>query len=1158
MFSTLSNLNRHKSIHLKRNTPQHNCDDCGKSFSLLRYLKAHKQRVHKNVEIMKACRFCGKTYKKLQYWKRHENMCTQKNIKSVNKSKIVPYDLSDEDNSIEPSPSKRVKTYQTSTNISPDNNCVSFKNILSTYTISSNSENRDDLQLFLKSSMPEICKNLNDELNSKKSLKWYAVVEVQFRRAVTTSENEFSPAFFRSHCQIILRDDEIADQVSKAAEKILSAFETFEGLKSGWVIDFVKKLEIKTGLYHPLSGSSYIPLPPKLANKKAIINIKNLHDEKCFLWSVLAHLYPAMKNSDRVQKYKRYENVLNTSTLNFPVTLPSIEKFEDLNNISVNVFGYEHEIFPLRITSKRNMTHVNLLLLKNDETNHFCLIKNLNRLLSTLTKYRGEMHYCNYCLQRFSSKEILESHVKCCEKHDPQKVRYPKENNKWLEFKNYHYQLPVPFVIYADFESLLFKIDTAENNPSTSHTTKTSMHYPCGYSYVVISPYGESKPVVYRGENAVDNFLNSLLVEESRIWSILRNPKNMIITSEEERQFQTEKICHICEKDLKDDRVRDHDHISGLYRGAAHNSCNLNYKYTNRIPVVIHNLRGYDEHLIMSGIGKIKNRRINCIPNNMQQYISFSLGSLSFIDSYQFLNASLENLVQNLPKEKFHILKKHFPDHEDLQLLLRKGVYPYSYMDAWEKFSENTLPAPDAFFNNLTSEHISQQDYMHAKAVWDRFNIQTLGEYHDFYVKLDVLLLADVFQNFRNLCLKFYRLDPCHMYTAAGLAWQACLRVTGVKLELLTNPDMFLFFESGIRGGISTISKRYSRANNKYLANFNSSEPSKYIMYFDANNLYGWAMTQYLPVENFEWITQEEIASINVMNLADDGDVGYVFNVDLEIPTELHTLMNDYPLAPETIIIQPEMLSEYSKNLAKNYNRKLGGEKKLTPNLYNKNSYIIHYKNLKQCIELGMKLNKINSGIKFLQAPWLKPYVDFNTLQRKNSKNSFEKDFFKLLNNSVYGKTMENLRNRVNIRLIHQEKKLKKLLASPAFQAYTIFNENLVGVHMRKINLTLNRPIYTGFSILDISKTLMFDFHYKYILRKYPKRANLLFTDTDSLCYEIFTEDIYDDMLEDSTYYDLSDYPEDHKTYNSANKKIPGKMKDELSGIPAIEFIGLR
>lgn len=270
------------------------------------------------------------------------------------------------------------------------------------------------------------------------------------------------------------------------------------------------------------------------------------------------------------------------------------------------------------------------------------IIKNLECLLNKLTKHKNRASYCNYCLQRFSSKEILHQHESICKTHKPQKITYPTENEKWLHFKDYSYQLSIPFVIYADFETLLLKMDTTENNPSISHTTKIS--HLCGFSYIVVAADSEvlTEPVVYRGKNTVDHFLSLLLLEEQKIRNILRHPKQMIITPEQEEEFQNAILCHICGKELKFDRVRDHCHVKGFYRDAAHNGCNLNYKISNIIPVIMHNLRGYDEHLIMSFLGKIKNRRIECIPNNMQKYISFSLGSLVFLDSLQFLNASFD------------------------------------------------------------------------------------------------------------------------------------------------------------------------------------------------------------------------------------------------------------------------------------------------------------------------------------------------------------------------------------------------------------------------------------------------------------------------------------------------------------------------------------
>ncbi|XP_072022976.1 uncharacterized protein [Amphiura filiformis] len=358
--------------------------------------------------------------------------------------------------------------------------------------------------------------------------------------------------------------------------------------------------------------------------------------------------------------------------------------------------------------------------------------------------------------------------------------------------------------------------------------------------------------------------------------------------------------------------------------------------------------------------------------------------------------------------------------------------------------------------------------------------MKTMREYHDLYLKSDVLLLADVFENFRKVCLKNYELDPCWYYTAPGLSYDAMLKTTGVKLELLTDYDMAMMIEKGIRGGVSMISTRHSKANNKYMgSDFDSTQKSKFIQYLDANNLYGWAMSQPLPVGDFKWMTSKQLDSW--------GETPCILEVDLEYPKELHDHHNDYPLAPERLLVNKV--------------------EKLIPNLNNKKKYVVHHEALKQYLELGLKLTKIHRGIKFREEAFMKSYIDKNTRLRTKAKSEFEKDFFKLMNNSVFGKTMENIRNRVNVHLVTSLAKIRKLTSKPNYDRYTIFDENLVAVHMKKIKLYFNKPIYLGMSILDISKTKMYNFHYNYIKRKYGGRAKLCMTDTDSLTYEIQTED---------------------------------------------------
>ena len=346
-------------------------------------------------------------------------------------------------------------------------------------------------------------------------------------------------------------------------------------------------------------------------------------------------------------------------------------------------------------------------------------------------------------------------------------------------------------------------------------------------------------------------------------------------------------------------------------------------------------------------------------------------------------------------------------------------------MDAVEKFAEKRLPKREDFYSLLTDEDISDEEYRHAQKVWDTFGIENMGQYHDLYLKSDVLLLADVFQNFRKICLAYYGLDPSHYISSPGLSWDAMLKMTKVNLDLISDVDMQLFIEKGVRGGISYIAHRHAQANNKYMKNYNEEEESSYIMYLDANNLYGWAMSQKLPSGNFRWIPCPD--AINLDSYNENSAKGLILEVDLEYPPELHGLHNDYPLAPEKVTVKPEMLSDYSKGILEGEKMTIGKVQKLIPNLYNKTKYVLHYRNLQLYLKLGMKLTKIHRALEFSQRKWLEPYIAFNTQKRAGAKNSFEKDFFKLMNNSVFGKTMENLRKRCNIKLVTDPREMERL-----------------------------------------------------------------------------------------------------------------------------------
>ena len=237
-------------------------------------------------------------------------------------------------------------------------------------------------------------------------------------------------------------------------------------------------------------------------------------------------------------------------------------------------------------------------------------------------------------------------------------------------------------------------------------------------------------------------------------------------------------------------------------------------------------------------------------------------------------------------------------------MLLRKGVYPYEYIDEWDKFNEKVLPGKESFYSNLALENISETDYAHANNVFKKFNINNLGEYHDLYVRSDTLLLADIFENFRQSCLKNYELDPAHFVSLPGLAWQGCLKKTNVELELLKDCDMVLMVEEGIRGGICHAVQRYAHANNKYMKDYDRKKKSSYIQYLDANNLYDKAMTEKLPVRGFKWVNDISIIDEDFVKFYNKNDnKGYILDVDVDYPGKLQNVHIDLPFLPERMNI---------------------------------------------------------------------------------------------------------------------------------------------------------------------------------------------------------------------------------------------------------------
>jgi hypothetical protein len=309
--------------------------------------------------------------------------------------------------------------------------------------------------------------------------------------------------------------------------------------------------------------------------------------------------------------------------------------------------------------------------------------------------------------------------------------------------------------------------------------------------------------------------------------------------------------------------------------------------------------------------------KISAIPNSSEKFMSFTIGDLRFLDSFQFMSTSLSKLVENLYDEKdkyknFKFMNEYFSEHMDL--LCRKGIYPYEWANSLSKVLNYVgLPPIECFKSKLTKEETKKEDYEHALNVYHSLGCKKFLDYHLTYLKCDVLLLADVFENFRKKCYEYYKLDPANYYSAPGLAWDAMLLKTGIKLDLITDLKMLEMIERMKRGGLCYVgSKRHVKANNKYLDNYDSKEPSSYIMYWDANNLYGWAMVQSLPYKNLRFCTD---SLEDILKTEDDADEGYIVECDLRFPKEIHNRLKEYPPCPETMKVNIEWFSEYQKKV---------------------------------------------------------------------------------------------------------------------------------------------------------------------------------------------------------------------------------------------------
>ena len=983
---------------------------------------------------------------------------------------------------------------------------------------------------------------------------------------------------------------------------------------SGWRFNKVNSMTIYFYKTTEMNGSNYIKIPLR---SNAILNIEN-NDKYCFIWSILASLYPCNNNHpNRVSNYKQYFDELNIQDFDFTngFKCSDIHKFNELNNLSVNIFElvfyqdqnqWKHKLIPIEISKNNSDRVIDLAIYKN----HYVLIKKLDIFLGDHNK----KFICRRCLSSYTSENMLIKHKEKCGDDNITSIKTSNESH--LHWKKHFHKNQLYFRIYADFEADNEKDNTCIGNK----TTNIYKQNPVFNGYHIVSELEDVlKSDYYKsplGYDNVDWFVDEVIKLENKMAFYFKNTnKDIIMIEEDEYEYRNNNICRFCEKEIISDKVRDHCHLTGSYRGPAHNTCNINVtqKQSNFIPFIFHNFSNYDCHMFFKKLVDKKKDQVkfDIIPKTNEEYISVTYGCIRFIDSYRFQSSSLDSLVKalvdnsnkklkdfkdevfdddeildivskiekNYSEEIFNLeeddrtiknLKKYYPEEiENLEeallnylgekilktgfpdkwkYLTKKLAYPYEYFNSIDDYKKpvNNLKKEN-FFSKLKNKCPDDEEIQRTMDIIERFNIKNGEELTEIYLKSDVLLLACVFEKFIKISINQYDINPLYCVSLPGYTWQCGLKYTGINLQTLQDKDMILLLENNIRGGISSV------MGDRYIKSYDN----KKILYIDANNLYGHSMSQYLPYDEIKFDNTVKLEDI--LNTPDDSEIGYFIEVDLTYPNNIKEKTMNLPFAPMNKKINPDNFNDYMKEIKPDTYIQT---KKLICDWSNKKNYLVHYRMLKFYIRHGMIVDKVHNIISFKQSRWLEKYVNFNTQKRNKAKNDFEKDFYKLLNNAFYGKTMEHVRNRLKIKFIKKDdhKEIIKQQSKLTFNGIHKSYDNCDSYTFKQNEVLMDKPIYLGFSVLELSKLHMYETYYDK-LQPYFGQENiqLHYMDTDSFILSVNTKDIIKDLKNLEDIFDFSNLDKNHELFSNKKKKVIGKFKIETpKNIWIDEFICLR
>lgn len=1033
-----------------------------------------------------------------------------------------------------------------------------------------------DVQLYLTRRQPSWKRTLVRIWRKFKAVKFDVRVTVRLQKREGDEKYIYASPCFRSHSHTILSENEIEERLQTAVATVLDAYDVYMKQGSGWILQRVESSQQNVYQYSTMSGGGgkimkmrSKLLPTFLVSKtRSLLTFPSTTDNKCFLHCVLAALYP-IKGPKRTspKAYAGYEDTLQIDNLTFPVSLKQIPEFEKRNDLSINVFAADEKTqkhYYLQRSNNLSGRHVIDLLLHND---HFSLImswtcftmdrKNRRipcRICGRVYKFQGTLDACSYC-----TSKTLESNLVFPD---------PSVKHKFCNFKNVCMN---PFVYYCDLETIATPV-VQEKQTKTGKIERKKEHHPIAIGLLRVSTakeHSHEKPIILTGEDCIEKFFDTLRTEAKYMDEILETVNHPInMSPEQERDHFNAEKCYVCQTNLDSrTKMRDHNHLirKENYLGAICNGCNLNRTDLKRsqTPLIFHNSAGFDIQFIIQKLDKINQGVTYVIGKTGERIMSMNLLRNRYIvmDSLNHLQSSLSSLVEILKKSgKPLIHTQRCWQNERIELLSRKGVFPYSFLTNSNVLTSTVnLPPADAFYDELTEKTIDIEDYKHAERVWNHFKCKNLMDYMKLYLKTDITLLADVFENYRHFFEQEFQLDSTRYLSLPGLSYDCMLRYTNCVMDFVHDLETFNFLKLGLRGGVAMIPHRYAFANNPELKDYDPNQPTTHLVYLDCNALYSSIMTKKLPYKKLRWVSDLQGFEQKIDEYTPDDRIGYFIECDLDYPTDIHDLTRDLPLAPEHKVVQPNMLSSYAIHLVEKLGIKLDKLPKLLSTQFDRKKYVCHIENLKFYLQRGMKLVKIHRVLSFKQKAVFEPYIRL-CINKRNLPGTSpdEKTMWKLCCNSVFGRTIMNVEKKNSIKLVTNPAVVSRAISNPRFKHADLINDCVVQVTSVPRSAMIKTPYFIGVAILELSKLHMMRLHYEHFMKKYGRqRLQLCMTDTDSFLYHIQTKDLHQD-LRDLGIVEFGNYPVEHPFHD---KKHAGELfflKDESAGIPIRSFVGLR